>query len=65
MPVTDRDILFEDNHLIAVNKRAGDIVQIDDTGDEPLDEQVKKYIAHKYNKPNGAFLAWFIASTVR
>lgn len=56
MPVTDRDILFEDNHLIAVNKRAGDIVQIDNTGDEPLDEQVKKYIAHKYNKPNGAFL---------
>lgn len=56
MPITDRDILFEDNHLIAVNKRAGDIVQVDDTGDEPLDEQVKKYIAHKYNKPNGAFL---------
>ena len=56
MPITDRDILFEDNHLIAVNKRAGDIVQVDDTGDEPLDEQVKKYIAHKYQKPNGAFL---------
>lgn len=56
MPITDRDILFEDNHLIAVNKRAGDIVQVDDTGDEPLDEQVKKYIAQKYNKPNGAFL---------
>jgi 23S rRNA pseudouridine1911/1915/1917 synthase len=56
MPITDTDILFEDNHLIAVNKRAGDIVQIDDTGDEPLDEQVKKYIAAKYNKPNGAFL---------
>lgn len=56
MPITDRDILFEDNHLIAVCKRAGDIVQIDDTGDEPLDEQVKKYIAKKYNKPNGAFL---------
>ena len=56
MPITDKDILFEDNHLIAVNKRAGDIVQIDDTGDEPLDEQVKKYIATKYNKPNGAFL---------
>jgi 23S rRNA pseudouridine1911/1915/1917 synthase len=56
MPITDKDILFEDNHLIAVNKRAGDIVQIDDTGDEPLDEQVKKYIAVKYNKPNGAFL---------
>jgi 23S rRNA pseudouridine1911/1915/1917 synthase len=56
MPITEKDILFEDNHLIAVNKRAGDIVQIDDTGDEPLDEQVKKYIAAKYNKPNGAFL---------
>ncbi|MFM6954887.1 MAG: RluA family pseudouridine synthase [Sphingobacteriaceae bacterium] len=56
MPITDKDILYEDNHLIAVNKRAGDIVQIDDTGDEPLDEQVKRYIAAKYNKPNGAFL---------
>ncbi len=56
MPVSDQDILFEDNHLIALNKRAGDIVQVDDTGDEPLDEQVKKYIAKKYNKPNGAFL---------
>ncbi len=56
MPVTQKDILYEDNHLIAVNKRAGDIVQVDDTGDEPLDEQVKKYIAAKYNKPNGAFL---------
>jgi 23S rRNA pseudouridine1911/1915/1917 synthase len=56
MPITDKDILFEDNHLIAVNKRAGDIVQIDETGDEPLDEQVKKYIAKKYSKPNGAFL---------
>lgn len=55
-PITDKDIVYEDNHLIAVNKRAGDIVQIDDTGDEPLDEKVKKYIAKKYNKPNGAFL---------
>lgn len=56
MPVTDKDILYEDNHLIAVNKKAGDIVQIDETGDEPLDEQVKKYLAKKYNKPNSAFL---------
>ncbi|HMI01289.1 MAG TPA: RluA family pseudouridine synthase [Pedobacter sp.] len=56
MPVTDKDILYEDNHLIAVMKRAGDIVQIDETGDEPLDEQVKKYLAAKYNKPNSAFL---------
>ena len=56
MPITEADILYEDNHLIAINKRAGDIVQVDETGDEPLDEQVKKYIAKKYNKPNGAFL---------
>jgi 23S rRNA pseudouridine1911/1915/1917 synthase len=55
-PITDSDILYEDNHLIAVNKRAGDIVQADETGDEPLEEKVKKYIAHKYDKPNGAFL---------
>lgn len=54
--VTDKDIIYEDNHLIAVNKRAGDIVQVDETGDESLDEKVKKYIAKKYNKPNGAFL---------
>jgi 23S rRNA pseudouridine1911/1915/1917 synthase len=54
--ITDKDVLYEDNHLIAINKRAGDIVQVDDTGDEPLDEKVKKYIAQKYNKPNGAFL---------
>lgn len=56
MPITEADILYEDNHLIAINKRSGDIVQIDETGDEPLDEKVKKYIAVKYNKPNGAFL---------
>jgi len=54
--ITDKDILFEDNHLIAVNKRAGDIVQVDETGDDPLDEKVKRYLARKYNKPNGAFL---------
>lgn len=56
MPVTDKDILYEDNHLIAVMKRAGDIVQVDETKDEPLDEKVKKYLAAKYNKPNSAFL---------
>jgi 23S rRNA pseudouridine1911/1915/1917 synthase len=54
--ITDSDVLYEDNHLIAINKRAGDIVQVDDTGDESLDDKVKKYIAQKYNKPNGAFL---------
>ncbi|MEO5911427.1 MAG: RluA family pseudouridine synthase [Pelobium sp.] len=54
--ITDQDILFEDNHLIAVYKKAGWIVQVDDTGDPSLDEMVKVYIAEKYNKPNGAFL---------
>ncbi|WP_370527305.1 RluA family pseudouridine synthase [Pedobacter sp. SYSU D00535] len=54
--ITDRDVLYEDNHLIAINKRAGDIVQVDETGDKPLDEKVKTYLAKKYNKPNGAFL---------
>jgi 23S rRNA pseudouridine1911/1915/1917 synthase len=54
--ITDKDILYEDNHLIAVYKKAGWIVQVDDTNDPPLDEMVKTYIAEKYNKPNGAFL---------
>ncbi|SEM14324.1 23S rRNA pseudouridine1911/1915/1917 synthase [bacterium A37T11] len=56
LAITDKDILYEDNHLIAVNKKAGDIVQKDETGDEPLDEKVKKFLALKYHKPNGAFL---------
>lgn len=56
MPITEKDILFEDNHLIAVNKRAGDLVQIDETGDESLEQQVKLFLANKYNKPNEAFL---------
>src|SRR3978361_1897210 len=56
LEITDKDVLYEDNHLIAINKRAGDIVQVDETGDESLDEKVKKYIAKKYDKPNGAFL---------
>ncbi len=54
--ITDQDVLYEDNHLIAINKRAGDIVQVDDTGDEPLDEKVKRYISKKYNKPGSVFL---------
>ncbi len=49
-------VLFEDNHLIIVNKRPGDIVQGDKTGDIPLSEIVKKYIAGKYNKPGAVFL---------
>ncbi len=50
------EILYEDNHLIAVNKEAGEIVQGDSTGDEPLVERVKKYIKKKYNKPGDVFL---------
>lgn len=55
--VTSRpEILFEDNHLIAVNKRPGDIVQGDKTGDAPLGEAVKAYLKNKYNKPGAVFL---------
>ena len=49
-------ILYEDNHLIIVNKRVGDIVQGDKTGDMPLSEVVKAYIAEKYNKPGQVYL---------
>jgi 23S rRNA pseudouridine1911/1915/1917 synthase len=50
------DILFEDNHLIAVNKWAGDLVQGDSTGDISLDLHLKQYIKKKYNKPGEVFL---------
>ena len=49
-------VIFEDNHLIAINKRVGDIVQGDKTGDNPLSEIVKTYIKQKYNKPGEVFL---------
>jgi 23S rRNA pseudouridine1911/1915/1917 synthase len=49
-------ILYEDNHLIIVNKRVGDIVQGDKTGDKPLSEVVKSYIKAKYNKPGEVYL---------
>lgn len=49
-------VLFEDNHLIVVNKRVGDIVQGDQTGDKPLSEVVKEYLKHKYNKPGAVYL---------
>ncbi len=51
-----RMVLFEDNHIIIINKRAGDIVQGDSTGAEPLLDKVKKYIKAKYNKPGNVFL---------
>jgi 23S rRNA pseudouridine1911/1915/1917 synthase len=49
-------VIHEDNHLIVVNKRVGDIVQGDKTGDKPLSEVVKEYIKDKYNKPGEVFL---------
>ena len=49
-------VIFEDNHIIAVNKRVGDIVQGDKTGDIPLSEVAKQYIAEKYNKPGAVYL---------
>jgi 23S rRNA pseudouridine1911/1915/1917 synthase len=54
--VTEDMVVYEDNHLIAINKPAGTIVQVDETGDPSLEDLVKEFIAKKYNKPNGAFL---------
>ena len=50
------EILYEDNHYIAVNKPAGYLVQGDETGDLPLNEMVKEYIKVKYKKPGDVFL---------
>ncbi|OJV81893.1 RNA pseudouridine synthase [Proteiniphilum sp.] len=48
-------VLYEDNHLIIVNKAPGEIVQGDKTGDQPLSEMVKEYLKEKYNKPGNVF----------
>ena len=50
------EVLYEDNHIIAVNKTCKEIVQGDKTGDVPLSEIVKAYIKDKYNKPGEVFL---------
>jgi 23S rRNA pseudouridine1911/1915/1917 synthase len=50
------EVLYEDNHLIAVNKTGSDLVQGDETGDEPLSEKVKAYLKEKYKKPGDVFL---------
>ncbi len=49
-------IIHEDNHLIAVNKRSGDLVHGDKTGDEAMEEMVKQYIKMRYNKPGDVWL---------
>jgi 23S rRNA pseudouridine1911/1915/1917 synthase len=50
------EILYEDNHLLIVNKQPGEIVQGDKTGDEPLVDSLKSYLKVKYNKPGAVFL---------
>jgi len=54
--ITDSHVLYEDNHLIAINKYPGQIVQGDKTGDTPLSELVARYLKKKYNKPGEAFI---------
>ena len=49
-------VLFEDNHIIAINKRCGDIVQGDKTGDKPLSEIIKSFLKTKYSKPGNVYL---------
>jgi 23S rRNA pseudouridine1911/1915/1917 synthase len=59
MPKTNKNniqIIYEDNHLIVVNKRIGDLVQGDKTGDEPLSETLKLYLKEKHNKPGNVYL---------
>ncbi len=55
-PVAPLEILYEDNHLIAVNKRAGDLVQGDKTGDPILPDAIREYIRVTYDKPGNVFL---------
>lgn len=49
------DIIYEDNHIIVVNKAPGEIVQGDKTGDTPLSDLIKNYLKEKYNKPGNVF----------
>lgn len=49
------EIVYEDNHIIVVNKEPGEIVQGDKTGDTPLSEEIKLYLKEKYNKPGNVF----------
>lgn len=50
------EVVYEDNHVIIVSKRSGEIVQGDKTGDEPLSEAVKAYVKEKYAKPGNVFI---------
>ena len=55
MGIADLEVVYEDNHLIVVNKHSGEIVQADKTGDEPLSEIIKKWLKEKYNKTGNVF----------
>jgi 23S rRNA pseudouridine1911/1915/1917 synthase len=55
IPISER-ILYEDNHLIIVHKLAGEVVQADKTGDEPLSEKVRAFLKEKYHKPGNVFV---------
>jgi 23S rRNA pseudouridine1911/1915/1917 synthase len=54
--MSDPEIIYEDNHLIVVNKKSGDLTQGDKTGDITLSDTIKEYIKKKYNKPGDVFL---------
>jgi 23S rRNA pseudouridine1911/1915/1917 synthase len=56
MIINNSEILYEDNHIIIVNKKPSEIVQGDKTGDLPLSEKIKQYLKKKYNKPGDVFL---------
>jgi 23S rRNA pseudouridine1911/1915/1917 synthase len=54
--ITESDVLYEDNHVIILNKKPSEIVQVDEGGDEPLCEKVKAFLKKKYNKQGNVFL---------
>ncbi len=56
MMISDDRVLYEDNHLIAINKLPGELVQGDETGDRTLADDVKLYLKEKYGKPGNVFL---------
>ena len=56
LEMTENDVLYEDNHIIIVNKKSGQVVQVDDTNDQPLDEIVKAFLKKKYQKEGNVFI---------
>ena len=55
-PIEEQDILYEDNHLVIVNKKPGEIIQGDKTGDKPISEKLKDFLKKKYDKPGNVFV---------